>query len=63
MVNNGMPHAEIMKVTGHSQLQTFLRYVNLTESGVRESAFKFGEYLDQRLSVVSTELNLPAAAN
>ncbi|MGI8470063.1 MAG: site-specific integrase [Pyrinomonadaceae bacterium] len=31
MVKSEMPQAEIMKVTGHTQLKTFLRYVNLTK--------------------------------
>ncbi|MBK8304719.1 MAG: tyrosine-type recombinase/integrase [Chloracidobacterium sp.] len=37
MVNSGMPQAEAMKVTGHTQLKTFLRYVNLTSESVRKA--------------------------
>lgn len=32
MVASGMPIAEIMKITGHTQIKTFLRYVNQTNN-------------------------------
>lgn len=41
MVKSGMPQAEIMKITGHTQLKTFLRYVNLTKESAGESAKNF----------------------
>lgn len=50
MVNSGMPQAEIMKVTGHTQLKTFLRYVNLTPESVSNSAKNFGKFLNGRLN-------------
>lgn len=50
MVNSGMPQAEIMKTTGHTQLKTFLRYVNLTAESVGESAKAFGLFLDNKLN-------------
>ena len=28
MIASGTPHVEVMKITGHSQLKTFLRYLN-----------------------------------
>jgi integrase len=49
MVNSGMPQAEVMKTTGHTQLKTFLRYVNLTPESVRESAQILGDYVGQKL--------------
>jgi integrase len=50
MVNSGMPQAEIMKTTGHTQLKTFLRYVNLTAENVSNSAKNFGVFLSVKLS-------------
>lgn len=50
MVNSGMPQAEIMKTTGHTQLKTFLRYVNLTTGSVSENAKKFGYFLEKKIS-------------
>lgn len=49
MVNSGMPQAEIMKTTGHTQLKTFLRYVNLTAESVSENAKGFGEFLNNKI--------------
>jgi integrase len=45
-----MEQAEIMKITGHTQLKTFLRYVNLTKESASESATKFSNYLDNKFS-------------
>lgn len=50
MVNSRMPQAEVMKVTGHTQLKTFLRYVNLTAESVSQSAKDFGQFLERKLS-------------
>ncbi|MFN2393621.1 MAG: integrase [Pyrinomonadaceae bacterium] len=50
MVNSGMPQAEIMKTTGHTQLKTFLRYVNLTAESVSESAKSFGKFLTNKIA-------------
>ncbi len=50
MVNSGMPQAEIMKTTGHTQLKTFLRYVNLTPASAHENAEMFGSFVSSNLS-------------
>ena len=54
MVNSGMPQAEIMKTTGHTQLKTFLRYVNLTAESVSQSAKIYGEFLAVKMAEVKT---------
>lgn len=54
MVKSGMPQAEIMKITGHTQLKTFLRYVNLTKETASESAKKFSEYLNEKFLKVES---------
>lgn len=38
MVQTGMPHTEIMKLSGHSVFQTFARYVNATGETARRGA-------------------------
>lgn len=38
MVQTGMPTAQIMKITGHTQMITFQRYVNPTEDSLKEMA-------------------------
>ena len=40
MVETGMPIMQIMKITGHSTMKTFARYVNLHEEMVRRQAEK-----------------------
>ncbi len=55
MVNSGMPQAEIMKTTGHTQLKTFLRYVNLTAENVSNSAKNFGVFLSVKLSEIKNK--------
>jgi integrase len=56
MVNSGMPHAEIMKITGHTQLKTFLRYVNPTPDSMRQSAVRFGSYIASEGRPYETEI-------
>jgi integrase len=46
-----LPHAEIMKATGHTQLKTFLRYVNLTKQTANDSAHFSSNYLEKKLNV------------
>lgn len=43
MVQTGMPTAQIMKITGHTQMATFQRYVNPTDDSVRQMAKKLHE--------------------
>jgi integrase len=38
MVQTGMPTAQIMKITGHTQMITFQRYVNPTNDSLKEMA-------------------------
>ncbi|HVG33582.1 MAG TPA: site-specific integrase [Pyrinomonadaceae bacterium] len=38
MVQTGMPTAQIMKITGHTQMITFQRYVNPTDDSLRDMA-------------------------
>jgi integrase len=45
MIASGSPHMEVMKTTGHSQLKTFLRYLNLTSNSTNRIASRLSEYM------------------
>lgn len=45
-IRAGVPVTEVMKITGHSQMSTFLRYLNQTEESINESARSLDRYLD-----------------
>jgi len=40
MIASGSSHTEVMKITGHTQLKTFLRYLNITPETARNCASK-----------------------
>jgi hypothetical protein len=44
MVAAGMPSAEVMKRSGHTQHATFARYVNPTTDSARQSATLLDSY-------------------
>ena len=45
MITSGSPHTEVMKITGHSQLKTFLRYLNITSETANNVASRLSIYL------------------
>jgi hypothetical protein len=60
MIASGSPHTEVMKITGHSQLKTFLRYLNITTQAAERVADRLDKYvMNNRLQVqqVSEEVN------
>lgn len=58
MVNSGMSHAEVMKITGHTQVKTFLRYVNLTKENASDSASRFSAFLEAKHAATELESNV-----
>ena len=48
MIASGSPHTEVMKITGHSQLKTFLRYLNITTEATNKVASRLNSYLEER---------------
>jgi integrase len=38
MIASGSPHTEVMKITEHTQLKTFLRYLNITSETAKRCA-------------------------
>lgn len=47
MIASGSPHVEVMKITGHKQLKTFLRYLNIKQETTQKCASRLDEYLSQ----------------
>ena len=47
MIASGSPHLEVMKITGHTQLKTFLRYLNITPEMAKSVAGRLNDYLNQ----------------
>jgi integrase len=52
MINAGVPHTEVMKITGHSQIVTFLRYLNLSNESLVRSANMLDNYLAEQSKTV-----------
>lgn len=48
MIASGSPHTEVMKITGHSQIVTFLRYLNVTDETASGVANRLDNYLEDR---------------
>lgn len=48
MIASGSPHTEVMKITGHSQLKTFLRYLTITTESANRVASRLSDYVIER---------------
>lgn len=48
MIASGSPHTEVMKITGHSQMKTFLRYLNITAETANSVASRLSDYIAYR---------------
>jgi integrase len=56
-IRAGVPATEVMKITGHTQMKTFLRYLNLTSESVAASAGLLDSYLNDSASSVQAASN------
>ena len=54
MIASGSPHTEVMKITGHSQLSTFLRYLNITSEMTSKVALRLDTYLSEKQLTVDS---------
>jgi len=54
MISSGSPHTEVMKITGHSQLKTFLRYLNITSETTKKVASRLSDYVYEKQVVADT---------
>lgn len=48
MIASGSPHTEVMKITGHSQIKTFLRYLNITSETANNVALRLSNYISDK---------------
>lgn len=48
MIRAGIPHTEVMKITGHTQIKTFLRYLNLTDDSVKNTADLLTKFIERQ---------------
>lgn len=53
MIASGSPHTEVMKITGHTQLKTFLRYLNITPETAASVATRLNVYFAERQAVIA----------
>jgi integrase len=53
MIASGSPHTEVMKITGHTQLKTFLRYLNITTETATRVATNLSDYLAERETLIT----------
>jgi integrase len=53
MIASGSPHTEVMKITGHTQLKTFLRYLNITTETATRVASNLSDYLAERETLIT----------
>lgn len=53
MIASGSPHTEVMKITGHSQIKTFLRYLNVTVETTNRVASRLDQYVNQNANRTS----------
>lgn len=44
------PHAEVMKITGHTQMRTFMRYLNLVDTTMQNTAALLANYVENNNS-------------
>lgn len=57
MIRAGIPHTEVMKITGHTQIKTFLRYLNLVDSTVQNAARQLGSFVEGQPVIESDSIN------
>ncbi len=48
LIRAGVPHSEAMKISGHAEMKTFQRYMNLTSESVTNSANMLDAYISSQ---------------
>ena len=48
MIRAGVSHTEVMKITGHLTMKTFMRYINLTSDSATEAANRLDKFNSQK---------------
>lgn len=57
IIASGSTHTEVLKITGHSQIKTFLRYLNITSETANNVALRLNEYIVQRHTISTIEIS------
>jgi Site-specific recombinase XerD len=59
MIEAGMPAAEVMKISGHTQMTTFQRYVNVNEQAARRGAELLSAHIarEEKQTILSEAVN------
>ncbi len=55
LIRGGVPASEVMKISGHTSMKTFQRYVNLTNDSVMIAANLLDKFNAERFSEIATE--------
>jgi integrase len=58
MIAAGCSYTEVMKITGHSQLKTFLRYLNISPETANAVAGRLHAFVTERLAVETVSHNI-----
>ncbi|MEZ5308778.1 MAG: site-specific integrase [Pyrinomonadaceae bacterium] len=45
MIRAGIPHTEVMKISGHTTMKTFMRYLNLLDETIQENANQLDDFV------------------
>jgi hypothetical protein len=56
MIQSGMEPMEVMKITGHRQMSTFLRYLNVDHRTARRAAEALNNFYDKTAAEERVEL-------
>jgi len=45
MIRAGIPHTEVMKISGHTTMKTFMRYLNMVDETIQDNAALLDKFL------------------
>lgn len=63
LIRAGVPHAEVMKISGHTQMTTFLRYLSITPETLNSAATMLANYQAQFLKPQIESVEISNAVN
>ena len=49
MIRAGIPHTEVMKISGHTTMKTFMRYLNMVDETIQDNAALLDKFLSSRI--------------
>ena len=48
MIRAGIPHTEVMKISAHTTMKTFMRYLNMVDETIQDNAALLDKFLSAR---------------